>query len=119
MTTLEQIKELGDRLEALKSYLNLEEKKIQIANEEEKTGVPEFWNDPKNAEVVLKGIRHLKFWVEGFEKLSNDFEELELAFEFAKEDVITEEELEKRFIKVKDAVEDLEFRNMLSGEEDK
>ena len=46
----EQIKSLGERLERLKSYLNLEQKRIRIINEEKKTASPEFWNDPKEAE---------------------------------------------------------------------
>jgi peptide chain release factor 2 len=37
MVTAEQIKALGERLERLQSYLNLEQKRIHIINEEEKT----------------------------------------------------------------------------------
>ena len=65
MVTAEQIKALGERLERLQSYLNLEQKRIHIINEEEKTASPEFWDDPKKAEVTLKALRGVKFWVEG------------------------------------------------------
>ena len=68
MVTAEQIKSLGERLERLKSYLNLEQKRIHIINEEEKTASPEFWNDPKEAEKTMKALRGVKFWVEGYEK---------------------------------------------------
>ncbi|MCT4624409.1 MAG: peptide chain release factor 2 [Schleiferiaceae bacterium] len=119
MVTQDQIKEIGQRVETLKGYLNLEEKKITIHNEEEKTAAPGFWDDPKKAEVVLKGIRQLKFWVEGFDRVQNMYEELELAHEFLKEGVIEESELESNYAKVFKEVEDLEFKNMLSGEEDK
>ena len=47
MVTAEQIKSLGERLERLETYLNLEQKRIHIINEEEKTASPEFWDDPK------------------------------------------------------------------------
>ncbi len=119
MITQDQIKEVGERIVVLKSYLNLEDKKITIHNEEEKTAAPGFWDDPKVAEVVLKGIRQLKYWVEGYEKLVASFEELELAYEFFKEGAIEESELEANYSKVFEAVEELEFKNMLSGEEDK
>lgn len=119
MVTHEQIKALGERVSALKSYLRLEEKEITIANEEEKTAAPGFWDDPKAAEVVLKGIRQLKFWVEGFNKTNEAYEELELALEFVKEGAMDESELDENFAKVSESVESLEFKNMLSGEEDK
>ena len=119
MITQEQIKDIGTRITALKGYLNLEGKMVTIANEEEKTGAPEFWNNPKKAEVVLKAIRQLKYWVEGYEKVSNNYEELELAYDFAKEEVISEDELSEQYNKVFQEVEELEFKNMLSGEEDK
>ena len=43
MVTSEQIKALGERLIRLQSYLNLEQKRIHIINEEEKTAAPSFW----------------------------------------------------------------------------
>ena len=119
MVTQDQIKDLGQRVAALKNYLRLEEKEITIANEEEKTASPEFWNDPKAAEVVLKGIRQLKYWVEGFNKANEAYEELELAYEFVKEGAMEESELDENFQKVSATIEELEFKNMLSGEEDK
>jgi peptide chain release factor 2 len=73
MVTAEQIKSLGERLERLKSYLNLEQKRIHIINEEEKTASPEFWNDPKEAEKTMKALSGVKFWVEGYEKGRNPF----------------------------------------------
>ena len=67
MITQDQVRDLEERLEALRAYFRLDEKRIQITNEEEKTAAPEFWNDPKEAETTLKQIRQLKYWVEGFE----------------------------------------------------
>ena len=85
MITQDQVKDLGERLEALKGYLHLEEKRIQIINEEEKTAAPGFWDDPKKAEVILKKIRQIKYWVEGYEKAEAQFGELEISLEFFKE----------------------------------
>lgn len=119
MITQEQIRDLGERLETLKTHLRLEEKRIHITNEEEKTAAPEFWDDPKKAEITLKQIRQLKYWVEGFTDAENHFAELELSLEFYKEGGLTEEELKEAYEKAETAIEALEFKNMLSGEEDK
>lgn len=116
---MEQIKELGGRLAQMRRYLQLEEKKIRIANEEEKTAAPEFWNNPKEAENTMKFIRSLKYWVEGYEEAENLYNELETAFEFFKEGALNEAELNEHLVKATDAIEEMEFRNMLSGEEDK
>ena len=47
-----------------------------------------------------------------------DFEDLEVLFEFNKEGEATEEEVDAANEKLVAAVEDLEFKNMLSAEED-
>ncbi|MDZ7848617.1 MAG: peptide chain release factor 2 [Owenweeksia sp.] len=118
MITTEQLQELDGRLEALRGYLDIDAKKIQIANEEEKTADPAFWDDHKQAEATMKKIRGLKFWVERFEEGLRQREELGLALEFHEMGEMEVAEVEKIEKKVTAIVEDLEFRNMLSGEED-
>ena len=49
MVTQEQLKNLSERVSKLKGYLEIEKKQIEIANEEEKTADPWFWNNPKEA----------------------------------------------------------------------
>lgn len=119
MVGTEQLKELRERLKALKGYLRLEEKRIQIANEEERTGDPSFWDDPKEAEKTMRFIRELKFWVEGYEAVANLVDEMELGLEFVKEGGMSEDEVEDIYSRAVKQLGDLEFRNMLSGEEDK
>lgn len=118
MVSNEQLQDLDRRLEALKGYLDIEEKRIQIINEEEKTAAPEFWDDHKEAERVMRKIRGLKFWVENFEEAMNQREELSVALEFHEMGEMEESEVDKLHEKVLQLIEDLEFRNMLSGEED-
>ncbi|CAG0908793.1 unnamed protein product, partial [Cyprideis torosa] len=119
MITQDQAKDLGARLETLVTHLHLEDKRIQILNEEEKTAAPGFWDDPKKAEVTLKKLRQLKYWVEGFETAQAQFNELELSLEFFKEGGVSEAEVVAAHKKVETTIEELEFKNMLSGEEDK
>ncbi len=118
MVTKEQVQDLLQRVESLKDYLQIEQKKIQIINEEEKTAVAEFWEDQKTAQQVMKKIRGLKFWVESFQELKESVDELNLGLEFYEIDEISEEEMDKMQAKAINTLESLEFRNMLSGEED-
>jgi peptide chain release factor 2 len=119
MITSDQIQQLANRLTALKQYLDIDEKKILIINEEEKTAVPDFWNDHDKAEAVMRKIRGLKNWVEGYEHAATQKEELDVALEFHELGEMTDAEVEKQYTKTLTIVEDLEFKNMLSGEEDK
>ncbi len=118
MITTDNIKDIAQRVEALESYLDIERKRIQIANEEEKTFAPDFWNNPKEAEIIVKNLRTEKKWVSDYEKAVADSEELQLAYEFYKEGGFTEEELEEQYKATLKHLEDIEFRNMLSDEGD-
>ena len=118
MVTIDKITELQTRLAALKGYLDVEEKRGQILEEEKYTHDPEFWNDQKKAQVVMKKIRELKRWVGLYEGVKREVDDAEVTFEFWKAKDVTEEEMEAQFKKAADALEELEFRNMLSAEED-
>ncbi len=119
MISQDDLQELKTRKDALRGYLDIDQKKIQIANEEEKTVAPDFWDDQIAAQNLMRHIQGLKSWVEKFEETETQFEELELAVEFYEAGEMEADEVEKIEAKVRKLVEDLEFRNMLSGEEDK
>ncbi len=90
-----------------------------MQNEEEKTAAPGFWDDPTQAQKVLRKIKELKFWIEGYDDASRLVDEVHLAYEFLKEGIISETELDKAYDSALKAIENLEFRNMLSAEEDR
>lgn len=114
----DHIKEVQSRIEDLYKYLQIEKKKIEISNDDEKTAAPEFWDNPKTAEVFLKQLRSKKKWVEGYDEIKNQFEDLQVLMEFAKEDPDSEKELDETFPKLVEKIENLEFKNMLSNEGD-
>ncbi|WP_162127891.1 peptide chain release factor 2 [Flavobacterium phycosphaerae] len=118
MTNTEQIKGIVERLGALRRYLDIDAKLIEITNEEEKTFAPNFWNNAKEAEVIVKNLRSKKKWVEDFEKGNAMAEELQIIYEFFKEGDATEEELDNQYELTNTHIENLEFRNMLSDEGD-
>ena len=64
MINQEQLKDLKARIEAISSYLKIDEKRLELKEQELKTQDPGFWDDPKKAENQMKAIRVLKFWVE-------------------------------------------------------
>lgn len=118
LITQEQFKDIQHRVEELYKYLQIEKKRIEITNDEEKTAAPEFWNNPKEAEAFLKQLRSKKRWVEDYESIETQFEDMQVLMEFAKEDPDSETELDASFPQLLEKVEDLEFKNMLSNEGD-
>ncbi len=79
---------------------------------------PDFWNDPGEAEKVLKGIKGLKSWTSAFERSSKSLDDVEAMQEFFEEGEIGEEELNEEYEAALNSVEELELKKMLSGEED-
>ncbi|MGB0880226.1 MAG: peptide chain release factor 2 [Polaribacter sp.] len=118
MITQEQLKDISVRIEKLKSYLEIDKKLIEISNEEEKTANPDFWNNPKEAEIVMKELRIQKKWVEDYKKTITLHEDLNVLYEFYKEGEIEETEVEEQHTKTITFLEDIEFKNMLSEEGD-
>ena len=118
MISNEQIKDVQTRIEDLYKYLQIERKKVEISNDDEKTASPEFWDNPKEAEAFLKQLRSKKKWVEEYEEIHKEFEDLQVLVEFSKEDPDSEKEVEDIFPKLLEKIENLEFKNMLSSEGD-
>lgn len=67
----------------------------------------------------MKVIRGLKGWIEGYNRVKNAVEELQLAFDFQKEGITSEEEVDTAYQNALVLVENLELKNMLRREEDK
>ncbi|MCK4568695.1 MAG: peptide chain release factor 2 [Bacteroidales bacterium] len=119
MVSQEDIKALNKRLEALRRFLDVDNKNNLIEEKEKITYSPDFWNEPKKAEEVLKEIKSIKFWTDAYSKVSTAFDDLMVIFGFFNEGEGSESGLNKQYRSTLKAVEDLEFLNMLSGEEDK
>ena len=119
MITQEQLKEAAERQGALKRYLDIDSKKIEVEEEELRTHVADFWEDREKAEAQMRKIKELHFWIDSYTELEKQVEELQLAFDFIKEELVTEEEVDAQYERVMDSLEKLELRNMLRREEDK
>src|SRR5690554_7341963 len=113
-----QIKSLKERIDKLFVYLSIDEKKRKIHENELKAQDPQFWDDPKKAEIVLKENRQLKFWVDSTTSLKQKTEDLEVLIEFYNDGAGSVEEIDSLQESIITELEELELKNMLSGEED-
>lgn len=68
--------------------------------------------------MLLKSIRSKKIWTDEFADVNKQLEDLEVLYEFHEAGEVSEEELDKEYNKVFEAIEDLEFKRMLNKEED-
>ena len=97
---------------------DIENKQIEISNLEELTIDPEFWNDAKKAQKLIKDLQRLKKWVHDYKKLKTLVDELEVLYDFFKSKELSSDELNSHYLNCIDHLEQVEFRNMLSNEGD-
>lgn len=118
MITSDQLKDVLERADALKRYLNIDQKKVEFEEEQLRTQAPDFWEDPKRAEEQMKKVKTLERWIKGYAHVRQLADELQLAFDFHKDELVTEEEVDDDYSKAISAIEDLELMNMLRQKED-
>ena len=118
MITQEQLKEIQERVEALNKYLDIPRKQMEYEEEQIRTQAPDFWDDAKRAEEQMKKVKGLEKWIKGYAEVRTLADELATAFDFYKEELVTEEEVDELYAKCTEAIEALELRNMLRQEED-
>ena len=118
MITIEQLKDVKERTAALERYLDIENKLVQVEEEQLRTQAPGFWDDAKKAEAQMRKVKDLQKWIDGYREVKTMADELELAFDFCKDDLVTEEEVDAAYQKAVTAVEALELKNMLRQEAD-
>ena len=97
----------------------MDNKLILIADEEALSHAPDFWDDPKKAELQLKAIQEKKSWTDDYQEANAAQDDLLVMNEFYQAGEGSEADLDKQYALAIKLVEALEFRNMLSGEEDK
>ncbi|MDO4819003.1 MAG: peptide chain release factor 2 [Prevotella sp.] len=118
MITGEQLKDILQRTDALKRYLNIDARTMEYEEENLRTQAPDFWNDAKQAEEQMKKVRSIKKWIDGYNNVRLLADELQLAFDFYHDEMVSEEEVDADYQKAINAIEALELKNMLSHEED-
>ncbi len=118
MITSDQLKDVLERADALHKYLEIDKKKIEYEEEQLRTQAPDFWDDPARAQEQMKKVKSIEKWITGYKDVRDKADELQLAFDYYHDDMVTEEEVDAYYADVIQAIEALELRNMLQQKED-
>ena len=118
MMISEKIKDFSKRILSLEKHLMISEKKSKIKLAEFETQKDDFWNNPKVAEKLLKDLKREKKWIIMFDELNSAFDDLNVLLDYFNEKEIEIGELQNQLDLTQNLLESLEFKNMLSGDED-
>ncbi len=102
------------------SFFDLDNKETQMKELQEKSHIASFWNDNISAQKVMQEITQRKVWIDAWSKLQFSAEEIHTMIELAEEsnDQSFADEARLALTKLEKDIADLEFKNMLSGEDD-
>ena len=78
MITQDQLKDVLERADALKRYLEIDKKQMEYEEEDLRTQAPDFWEDRKRAEEQMKKVKSIKKWLDGYKEVRTLADELQL-----------------------------------------
>ncbi|HAE14885.1 MAG TPA: peptide chain release factor 2 [Bacteroidetes bacterium] len=116
--TSEHYRDLQDKLLVLRGIFNYDDRIHQAQEDEQITQQPGFWDDPKNAEQVLKRIKINNLFINQYKSAQTAVDDLGVLQEFVQASEATEEELETAYKEAVELVEELEFKSTLDEAED-
>lgn len=95
---------------------DLDAKKEEISNLEKEMAVPEFWDDNKKAEKVIAETNRLKQYVNQFDELDEQMDNLFVSYELVKEENDHElfEEMEEETSILQEKINQFELQMLLS-----
>ncbi|TCD48102.1 peptide chain release factor 2 [Chlorobium sp. N1] len=116
----ERLQDVQRRLGQLRGYLDVDRRKERIEDLEKVSANPEFWNDQKSANAVLRELSENREWVGQWQRLQERAagcqEEIQIAEELAEE--AYGEELTATLDSMEEGLGAMEFKKMLSGKDD-
>jgi peptide chain release factor 2 len=96
----------------------VERKELEIEEEEERTHVPDFWDNPREAEQQLRKVAALKEWVIAYRDVKRQTDDLSVLYDFWREGEASDDDVQAQYDAALKSIEKLEFKNMLRAEED-
>jgi len=114
MIAKDYLNDLISRKDDLYKHLNIIVKQKEADNLQQITQKNDFWNSPKEAQLILKKLNSLKVWLKSYNLIIENLDELQVLIELNADS----EELEMQSKKTLVSIENLEFKNMLSAKED-
>ena len=118
MITQEKLNDLSEQVDRLYKYLRIEQREIEVENEQEQTQAEGFWDDVKKAELFLKKLKIKQEWIRSYEQIKQNLEDLGVLFSFHEDGETEETEIMDQYHALLCELEDIEFKNMLSNQED-
>jgi peptide chain release factor 2 len=116
--TIEQLKDLRERLVHLSQYLKVEDRKAKVESDRQLSLSAGFWDDNERATAILKEINSSQAWVNLYEKAKVAVEDLAGLFDFWKEGEAVEEEVTAAYENALKELEEAEFKSTLNEPED-
>ncbi|MEM6724246.1 MAG: peptide chain release factor 2 [Bacteroidota bacterium] len=116
--TSDQLKDIKRRQAALGRYLDVAKLTADIQDNEQKSMDPNFWNDSKSAEALMKTLKGQKAKISDYQHLEQTIGDLEVLFEFFQLEEVSEEELKEQYDSTIELIEDMEMKAMLDQPED-
>ncbi|WP_163970540.1 peptide chain release factor 2 [Oceanobacillus halotolerans] len=112
----QELDQMATRIQEFRGSLDLDTKRERIGELEVQMTEPDFWDNQDNAQKVINETNGLKAYVNTFDKLEEDLENLDVSYELVKEENDTElyQELEKDITTLRDAINDFELQMLLS-----
>jgi peptide chain release factor 2 len=99
---------------------DLDGKEKEIAELQKKSEAPDFWTDNAGAQKIMQQISNLREWVDAWNSIQRTVDDAQALLDLAEEsdDQSFGEDIRKDLSAVQQGIGDLEFRNMLSGDDD-
>lgn len=95
-----------------------DQRKVKIIELQEQTQDPNFWDDPSSAQEIMKRIDHEKNMVKGWDKLDELRDSIRIYQQFLEEGEDVSGEIKNEIDQLENGIEELEYKNMLRGEDD-
>jgi len=107
-------------LEIYGGIFDVDGKQSKIKELQTQTEAGSFWNDQLAAQKILQQIKSLQTWVNIWENISKKVTDVDEYIQIAQmeEDESLLEEIQKELKSVEESLDDVEFKNMLSGKDD-
>jgi peptide chain release factor 2 len=116
----QQLIDLAPKMERLAAALDLDQTSARLAELDEKTAAPGFWDDPQTSQAVLQEAKVLRGKLEGYRALNklytDTLELIALAEEMEDESVL--EEVQAAAGQIDDMLETQTLATLLTGEYD-
>ena len=116
----EEIKKLRTTMDSVREVTDLESLRARITDLEAKSGAPDLWDDPEQAQAVTSALSRANAELERVESMDSRIDDLEVLVEMGQEegDADTLAEAESDLATLTKDVGELEVRTLLSGEYD-